>query len=247
LFASAKTWYMSFLSFNAVHGKGDFGIPEDDDDDVLEALCEPMKLKYTWLLWEQVVQDQGRGGNFNDAIRKVTHFSTVQEFWAIWNGIPQPSELIDSKRLVREQASGKSVAIDALMIFRNGISPEWEDPMNNAGGHFQVQLRPNIGGGQIDEFWNNIVLGMIGGTIQPAEMITGVRLVDKLSGSKAVHAIRIELWYTKHSNESVLATLKRNFEKIAAMRLDGTISRFPEPEEKKHTSHASNERPAFRR
>lgn len=32
------------------------------------------------------------------------------------------------------------------------------------------QLKPQIGGGQIDEYWNNLVLGMVGGTIQPAEV-----------------------------------------------------------------------------
>jgi len=217
-----------------VHGKGDFNLPEDDDDDVMEALCEPMKLKFKWVLWEQVVQDQGKAGNYNDAMRKVTHFSTVQEFWAIWNGIPQPSELIESKRLVREQPNGLYVAIDALMIFRDGISPEWEDPQNNSGGHFQVQLKPNIGGGQIDEFWNNIVMGMIGGTIQPSELITGIRLVDKLSGNKSANAIRIELWFTKYPSENVLTTLRKNFERIAATRLDGGLAMFPKPDVKPH-------------
>ena len=65
----------------------------------------------------------------------------------------------------------------------------------------QVQLKPNVGGAQIDEYWNNIVLGMalaldeldragfwalgqtgvvvsnheVGGTIDPYDMITGAR------------------------------------------------------------------------
>ena len=58
------------------------------------------------------------------------------------------------------------------------VRPEWEDPLNATGGHFQagaevglsfrgqvthvcqVQLKSSIGGAQIDEYWNNIVLGM---------------------------------------------------------------------------------------
>jgi len=55
LTSSYKDRQMSFLSFSKVHGKGDFNLPEDDDDDVMEALCEPMKLKFKWVLWEQVV------------------------------------------------------------------------------------------------------------------------------------------------------------------------------------------------
>lgn len=78
---------------------------------------------------------------------------------------------------------------DAIMIFRESIRPEWEDKMNTNGGHFQFQLKPSVGGGQarlkrleatrgqVDEYWNNLVLGVIGATIEPANMITGIRLV----------------------------------------------------------------------
>merc|ERR1719337_533800 len=80
--------------------------------------------------------------------------------------MPQPSELLEQKRMVREQHDGLHV-IDAIMIFRDGIRPEWEDPANSSGGHFQFQLKPAIGGGSIDEYWNNLVLGLIGCTIEP--------------------------------------------------------------------------------
>merc|ERR1711933_579496 len=60
--------------------------------------------------------------------------------------------------------------IDAIMIFRDNVRPEWEDKLNATGGHFQFQLKPNIGGGQVDEYWNNLVLGMIGATIEPVNL-----------------------------------------------------------------------------
>ena len=149
--------------------------------------------------------------------------------------MPQPSELLDGKRITRDnailagfilflrrgQGGGSQTPIDAIMIFKDGVRPEWEDPLNASGGHFQahlsaqlhrpseVQLKPNVGGAQIDEYWNNIVLGMVGGTIDPYDMITGVRLVDKLSGAKALldrrenrldqaaGLLRIELWFSR--------------------------------------------------
>ena len=36
-------------------------------------------------------------------------------------------------------------------VFRDGIKPEWEDKMNQNGGHFQFQLKNSITPGQIDE------------------------------------------------------------------------------------------------
>ena len=47
----------------------------------------------------------------------------------------------------------------------------------------QVQLKPSLGGGRLDEYWNNLVLGVIGGPIEPADVITSVRLVNVYVGS----------------------------------------------------------------
>jgi len=226
-----------FLSFNEQFGgRGNFNIPEDDDDSVIEALKEPMKLRDNWVLWEQVVVE-GKTGNYADATRKVVKFSTVQDFWCIWNGLPQPSELLEQKRIMRDQSNGQSVAIDAIMIFKDGIAPEWEDPLNANGGHFQIQLKPTVGGGQIDEYWNNIVLGMVGGTLEPSNMITGIRLVDKLSGPKVQNAIRIELWFTKYFDTNAVNLLRKNFEKCMATKVDGSQSASPpKPDTKQHGS-----------
>lgn len=214
-----------YLTFNDSLGKGEFGLKTDEDDAEIEALRRPMNLKDRWVLWEQVVPNEGKQANYTDATREVTKFSTVQDFWAIWNGLPQPSELLESKRIMRDPgpSNGSPVAIDAIMIFREGIRPEWEDRANATGGHFQIQLKPSTGGGQIDEYWNNIVLGMIGGTIDPSEMITGVRLVDKLSGQKAQNSIRIELWFTRYRDENAVNMLKRSMEKCMATRVDGSV------------------------
>lgn len=223
-----------FLSFNEQYGgRGSFGIPEEDDEAVIEALREPMKLRDNWVLWEQVVIE---GKNYSDATRKVTKFSTVQDFWGIWNGLPQPSELLEQKRIMRDQGSS-SVPIDALMIFKDGVQPQWEDPVNASGGHFQIQMKASSGGGQIDEYWNNIVLALVGGTLEPADMITGVRLVDKLFGPKAANVIRIELWFSKFSDNNAVATLKRNFENVISTKLDGSKnSSYQKPDTKTHTN-----------
>jgi translation initiation factor 4E len=224
-----------WLSFNeSVSGKGSFGLPEEESEDIKEALKQPMKLKDTWVLWEQVVQDGSKAANYGDNTKQVTSFSTVQEFWAIWNGMPQPSELLTGSgmRIMRNQ-----VAIDAIMIFKDGVKPEWEDKLNQTGGHFQIQLKPNTGGGQIDEYWNNLVLGMVGGTLEPSDMITGLRLVDKLGGQKTVNAIRIELWFAKYNDQNAVNLLKKNMEKCLGTRVDGSVAQLTtKPDMKPHST-----------
>mmetsp|Transcript_95592 Transcript_95592/g.117105 ORF Transcript_95592/g.117105 Transcript_95592/m.117105 type:complete len:232 (+) Transcript_95592:49-744(+) len=212
---------MQYLSFNeAVGGKGKInGLPEEDSD-TQKALLDPMPLKDTWVLWEQAVASGG--SSYHEQMKDIVSFKTAQEFWSIWNGVPQPSELLDNKRITRDNGGGSQTAIDAIMIFKEGVRPEWEDPLNASGGHFQVQLKPNMGGAQIDEYWNNIVLGMVGGTIDPYDMITGVRLVDKLSGAKAAGILRIELWFTRYEDNAAVTALKKNMEKCICQKLDGT-------------------------
>eukprot|EP00933_Yihiella_yeosuensis_P039949 TRINITY_DN3413_c1_g1_i1.p1 TRINITY_DN3413_c1_g1~~TRINITY_DN3413_c1_g1_i1.p1 ORF type:complete len:239 (+),score=61.13 TRINITY_DN3413_c1_g1_i1:116-832(+) len=178
-------------------------------------------LRHVWTIWEQIApQTNAANAAYSDATNRVASFSTVKGFWKYWNHLPQPSMLLDGKKFVRVSGENKSV-VDALMLFREGIKPEWEDAQNASGGHFQFQLKANLGGGLIDEYWNNIVLGIIGGAIEPADMITGVRLLDKLNHKKAAF-IRIEVWFTNWADTEKVDQLQTSLEKCMQTHLDGT-------------------------
>jgi len=233
-----KNW----LSFNEAH-KGPLMLAREEEEADEALLDVELPLKYTWVLWEQMVpgsDTKGGSNSYSDATKKVQAFSTLQDFWGIWNGMPQPSELLEQKRIMREQASGNQTIIDAFMIFREGVRPEWEDPQNTNGGHFQIALKPNVGGGQIDEYWNNLVMGMVGGTIEPAHLVTGVRLVDKLSGPKAAGIIRLELWFSKYDDSQAVSTLRRSMEKIMSTRLDGSQGLAIKTETKPHSAYGKH-------
>lgn len=226
---------MAYLSFNDSFNSN-LKFTTDNSEENEEMLKKDLPLRYMWSIWEQIMQSNEKSSQYSDATHKVAQFSTVQEFWKLWNHMPQPSELLEQKRMVREQPDGLHV-IDAIMIFREEIRPEWEDKMNATGGHFQFQLKPNIGGGQVDEYWNNLVLGMIGATIEPANMITGVRLVDKLSGPRAANVIRLEVWFTNFDDTNAVTTLRKNVEKCMSTRLDGSVGSAPKCDTKSHGKH----------
>lgn len=225
---------MAYLSFNP-NNENALKFASEDLEEKEEMLKKDLPLRFTWAIWEQIMQspNDGKAAQYSDATHKVAPFSSVQDFWRLWNHMPQPSELLEQKRMVREQDDGLHV-IDAIMIFRDDIRPEWEDKMNSNGGHFQFQLKPNVGGGQIDEYWNNIVLGMVGATIEPAQMITGVRLVDKLSGPRQANGIRLEIWFTNYDDTAAVNTLRKNIEKCMSTRLDGSVGQVPKCDLKSH-------------
>lgn len=210
-----------FLSFNTKISPDLAESQAPSSDEMEDMKNKDPALRYTWTLWEQIMQpSDAKAAQYSDATHKVASVSTVKTFWKFWNHVPQPSELLDGKKFVRETGDSKHV-VDALMLFREGIKPEWEDEMNCSGGHFQFQMKPTTNCGIVDEYWNNIVLGMIGGTIEPADMITGVRLVDKMAGGRQSF-IRIEVWFSSSDDPDKVDTLQRNLEWCMATRLDGS-------------------------
>jgi hypothetical protein len=80
-----------------------------------------------------------------------------------------------------------------------------------------------------------MVLGLIGSTIEPTELITGVRLVDKLHGAKANNTLRLELWYTHTEAQRALEALRISAEMCLRRKLDGTLRpQPPKPQSKLH-------------
>jgi len=212
-----------FLSFNSKISPGLSSYQAPSPAELEEMKSKDPPLRYTWTIWEQIMSsNDAKAAQYSDATHRVASFGTVKQFWKYWNHLPQPSELLDGKKFVRETADSRSV-VDALMVFREGIKPEWEDVANASGGHFQFQLKPSLGGGVIDEYWNNIILGVIGGTIDPSDMITGVRLVDKLMQNRSA-AVRIEVWFSNYEETEKVDLLQKNLEKCMTARLDGTSS-----------------------
>merc|ERR1711924_265077 len=110
-------------------------------------------------------------------------------------------------------------AVEAIMIFRTGVLPEWEDPANAGGGHFQFLLPATLGAGQIDEFWNNVVFGVIGSVIAPPSQVQGVRLVDKL---QSFGCVQLEVWFANYDDTEMVETLRSSFFSCMSTALDGS-------------------------
>jgi translation initiation factor 4E len=226
----------------------------------------PIPLKHSWVLWEQLQQSASQAqpevaltGNasaqtasYTDLTTRVVTIGDVQTFWRYFVNLPQPSHILgESKKIVRQDTeNGPTNTLAALMLFKDGIRPEWEDPVNSKGGHFQFNLQLErsrntketmLGSAmkeaasnsswltQTDEYWNNIVLGLIGGSLDPEDFVTGVRLVDKIKpppkqGGKPVGHIRVEVWFRDISDTHKVSALKESLETHMRCRIDGTVS-----------------------
>lgn len=214
------TFNPEFENFSSLNVNG---ITEEIGTVDVEA--DPMQLQSKWKIWEQLETDQ-KDFEYKENMKAISSFETVQEFWQMWNMLPQPSQLMNDKRMVRNGPGGSSHNVDAIMIFRDDVEPMWEHPLNKHGGHFESRYTQTSSvdeQARMDEHWNNLVLGMVGATIDPSRMITGVRLVDKLHTGRGGNFIRIEVWFTETASFDELSSLlKSNIEKAMSTKLDGS-------------------------
>ncbi|OII76819.1 translation initiation factor 4E [Cryptosporidium andersoni] len=199
-----------------------------------EMMTKPLPLSHEWVVWEQLNQETRKDADYSNATKPVARFSSVQQFWWLWHHIPQPSELLKGKRMIRESADGTRSVVDAVILFKDGIQPMWEDPMNANGGHmFFRAWQTSVNPGELDTMWNNLVLALIGGSLVHGSIVNGIRLVDKLGGTKG--NIRIEIWFNDFSNQSARQGLIQEVETLMSSLLDGSSCTSPHFDVKSHS------------
>ena len=160
-----------------------------------------------WSIWEHRKQGNKMTSDaaYLSGIARVADFRTVQGFWQYWNQLPLPSEFFTNEK--GQKRTFEDRALEGLSVFREGIAPTWEDPMNADGGEFFIRSSGSqLSVRQLDEFWEQTVLAMIGETVDPGCEVCGARVVDK-SKHKGP-AYRLELWF-RRNDQSIGDDMKK--------------------------------------
>ncbi|KAF2729507.1 eukaryotic translation initiation factor 4E [Polyplosphaeria fusca] len=102
-----------------------------------------------WTLWF-TKPPSGKGDNWNELLKEVISFDSVEEFWGIYNNITPTSEL--------------ALKSD-YHLFKAGVRPEWEDAQNKHGGKWAFQFKDKklI---NIDALWLHVMLAAIGENLE---------------------------------------------------------------------------------
>lgn len=79
-------------------------------------------LQNQWTFW---YFENNKDKSWEENLRVVSPFSSVEDFWSIYNHIKSASEL----------RTGCS-----YFVFKDGIKPMWEDAGNRAGGRWLVSF-----------------------------------------------------------------------------------------------------------
>uniref|UniRef100_A0A182Y2P0 eIF-4F 25 kDa subunit n=1 Tax=Anopheles stephensi TaxID=30069 RepID=A0A182Y2P0_ANOST len=121
-------------------------------------------LQHTWTLW---YLEADRTKSWTDSMNEVTSFSTVEDFWSLYNHIRGPSEI--------------KVGGD-YMLFKSHIRPMWEDEANKHGGRWTLTIQKHLS----DKYWLETVLCLIGEAFECSEQVCGAivnvrQRIDKIS------------------------------------------------------------------
>lgn len=151
-------------------------------------------LNTRWTLWyTKPPVDQNE--SWGDLLKPVITFSTVEEFWGIFNSIPAATDL--------------PIKSD-YHLFREGIKPEWEDVANSRGGKWAYQFKDKKV--NINELWLRALLSVIGETIEDDQNeVNGVVLNIRKQ------FFRIGLW-TKTTDEEKLTPIGANLKRVLKLQ-----------------------------
>jgi len=124
--------------------------------------------------------------------------------------------------------------IDAFSLFKRGIRPEWEDPQNTKATEWSTAKAFDL---DVDVMWENLVLGLIGQTIEECDEICGCRVVDKYkkSNKSPQPHYRLELWLKLGVSKEKAESLKVRLLEVLADGDQSVIQKLPAFEYKTHS------------
>lgn len=109
----------------------------------LPATVHPFR--HTWVFWFRQQRAPGNKiTNYEEGIKKVASFSSVESFWSLHTHLSPPSSLTPTT--------------DYLLFHAGVRRPVWEDPLNKTGGKWIIRLRKGIA----DRLWEDLVCGIVG-------------------------------------------------------------------------------------
>ncbi|XP_056642842.1 eukaryotic translation initiation factor 4E-1A-like isoform X1 [Diorhabda sublineata] len=142
-------------------------------------------LQNAWTLW---YYESDRTQSWEKNQKEIASFQTVEDFWSLYNHIKPSSEL--------KQGTDYS-------LFKKGIMPMWEDKANKRGGRWLLSLERKQRVNELDRYWLDIILCLIGEAFEHSDEICGAVVNIRQKGDK------IGVWTADAGNGTAVLEIGR--------------------------------------
>lgn len=153
------------------------------------------QLQHNWCLWVHQRPGSQKGGVWTESQRMVHEFGNVEDFWCMSHFSYPPSKLEN---------------VD-YSLFKQGITPAWEDPAFKNGGRWVVKLE-KVKAQSLDDLWLSLSLALIG----EAFIDHGGELVCGAIVSVRSRASKIALWLSAAKDEKKVLAIGREYRNVLA-------------------------------
>ncbi|NWS65522.1 I4E1B factor, partial [Crotophaga sulcirostris] len=173
--------------------------PQEQEVPLAERL-DKHPLQNRWALWF-FRNDKNRLWQAN--LRLVTKFSTVEDFWALYDHIKPASKL--------------SCGCD-YSLFKDGIEPMWEDNQNKRGGRWLITLAKQQRHTKLDCFWLDTLLCLIGEMFDNySNEVCGAVINIRTKGDK------IAIWTREAEHQEAVTHIGRVYKEHLGLSQEVTI------------------------
>ncbi|CAG8635071.1 3102_t:CDS:2 [Paraglomus brasilianum] len=173
----------------------------------------------SWTLWFDNPGKKTNAASWSATLKELITFDSVEEFWGVYNNIVKASDL----------SSGSN-----YHLFKRGIKPMWEDPVNEHGGKWLVQFSRHKTGEDINTLWLYTMLACIGEAFDHADEICGaVVSVRKIF-------FRISLWMRSSNNREISETVGRQLKGTLNLPPSLTLEFHSHADATKNGSHSKD-------
>jgi len=149
-------------------------------------------LQHAWVLWYDNPGKKTTQESWGDHLKKIYTFSTVEDFWSLWNNIKTVSDLPIGCQ---------------YHIFKEGVEPKWEDSANERGGKWVATVKnsQNNNNSKLNHMWLGLVLAAIGCSFEDDEDVCGVVVSVRKAHDK------IAIWTKTADNAEVCKRIGQQF------------------------------------
>mmetsp|Transcript_35188 Transcript_35188/g.74954 ORF Transcript_35188/g.74954 Transcript_35188/m.74954 type:complete len:247 (+) Transcript_35188:128-868(+) len=194
-FIAGDTGVTASTASGSGHDTGEAATPVDASETSVAtpttgAALQKHPLQHAWCLWV-LLHNQSTKEDWQNSQMNIQTWSTVEDFWRLFNNIKSPSRL----------------GISDFSVFKKDIAPAWEDETCRHGGRWLAKIdkmRPQV----FDDLWLTVILTMIGETLgDVGHCACGAVVSTRAKNSK------MALWISERE-ESKVMPIGRAFHKI---------------------------------